>query len=444
MRGASYLALGSGLLAMACNSVLGIEQGHFQGESGAGGSDSQSTPLPKGGDEPTDGSRASGGSGGQPARTSGRGGTGAPPVVQGGQAGLAGAGEASGVPAASGGQGGARTGGAGGMGGEGGERIVHCSGCAGESEHATGGSASCPSLAECEGNVLKYCDDVGGLRVRSCTDEGQACIEEPLGSGRYGCGGDCVPRRQRCLANTVQMCSDRGSWKDTTGCEDQTCTESSEGASCRGECAPGQLRCSDDGAPEKCNDGDWVQAGACSSSESSYEVCRGGVCVPADHVVGVHEAYADNVTAYADALLVCRLPKLEHDAILRSFNVIGGTEGTQGVAARMVLYEDDGSGYAPDGDPVAQTAGAPFQLAADTEVSVGMSEVEPTLSAGKLYWVGLATAQETSVRGVVTPERTGLCRVSDFDFGTAFGPAASGILLENTNVNLFLGVRDID
>ncbi|MBN1607379.1 MAG: phage tail tape measure protein [Polyangiaceae bacterium] len=310
-----------------------------------------------------------------------------------------------------------------------------------------GGSCS-PGTTWCDSvTLLGFCDDSGTPHITSCADEyGNACVEKPVGSGSHGCSGTCIPDRLQCSDNTVQTCTERGNWQDQTACSGQTCIESSESASCEGECEPEQLQCDDQGAPQKCMGGQWVLAGSCSSSEASFQVCRDGICELADHFVGPSEPYEDSMRSYGDFLLVCRLPQLEYNAILLNFNVIGAPDAVEGVSARMVLYRDDGSGLAPTGDPVAQTEKQLFQLLPQ-QVTVDPSETEPRLEAGTVYWVGIVTDQETTVRGLSAlsvSSGTGLCRTWIFDFQEPFGSAQTGILVENTDVNLFLEVRDID
>jgi hypothetical protein len=489
------------VLLMACNSVLGIEPGSFVGKAGAAGipptggahdADSATGGVHDGG-AATGGVHDAGSAGVHEAGSAAGGDhdagspVGGAPVDAGSSAGRGAgtAGEAqagawlggAGGAAGSGGAGNAADGGgdneaAGGVAGSGGgectvgqtlcveSTLQTCgkdgrwteSDCTyacvpkqdGSSGHECGGTCS-PGTTWCDGAILLgSCDDSGTAHIASCAEEhGNACVEEPVGSGTHRCDGECVPGRWQCSENTAQLCSERGTWRDQTACDGQTCIESSESAGCQGECAPDQLRCDDQGAPQQCVAGLWVPADACSSSEEDFQVCREGRCELADHYVGPSEAYDDTVTVSADFLFVFPLPELQQDAILLNFNVIGGPDTAQGVSARMVLYQDDGSGRVPTGEPVAQTEGLLFQLLPQ-RVSVAPSAAEPRLRANTIYWVGIVTAQEATLRGQSGSSGTGLYRTWGLDFNEAFESAETGILYENTDVNLFLQVRDID
>jgi hypothetical protein len=459
----SCAPFGPALFVMACNSVLGIEPGSFLGDAGAGGVSQQSSrDAGSGMDQMTRDARATAGHGGEagsayepPAGTS--------PSAPGGAGNAIGTGGGGNVAAG----GGVFGGGAGnaaecsagqtrcvastlqtcGQDARWSEEACHHA-CVPKQDGSNGfecGGSCRPGTTWCDGvTVLGSCDDVGTQHVSSCAERsGNACIELRAGSGVHGCSGECIPGRLQCSENTVQSCTPRGTWEEQTTCVGQTCIESEGSASCEGECAPDQLQCDDQGAPQQCIAGRWVPADACSSSEEDFEVCREGHCELADHFVGPGEPYDGTVDVQEDAVVVCRLPRLEHDAILMNFNVIGAPGAAQGGGARMVLYRDDGSSRVPSGEPVAQTGGQAFALLPQV-VTIGTSETEVELDANTIYWVGIVTSQETSVRGQSGSLGTGLCRTWVLDFGAPFGSAQTGILQENTDVNLFLEVRDIE
>lgn len=200
------------------------------------------------------------------------------------------------------------------------------------------------------------------------------------------------------------------------------------------ECTPGQVSCQDGNAFE-CDRGEWDLADACTASE----VCRSGACVEAHRDVGNATVLTDTVTQPSETLLLYRLPALEHDALLEHFGIVGDVAGVQ---ARLVLYGDSPDGQTPAGAVVAQTGGLSFALAAGAVVTAAPASPDTRLSAGASYWLGVTTAETTSLRSAADAP-TALRVVSFAPFNAPFGPAESGQLGPRLHLNVFIGVREL-
>jgi hypothetical protein len=116
-----------------------------------------------------------------------------------------------------------------------------------------------------------------------------------------------------------------------------------------------------------------------------------------------------------------------------------GVAGNVGaVAARMVLYA--GSASAPSGAYIAQSSGANFSLQAGTIIYPTPELTNVALSAGQVYWVGIVTQVDTTLRRDSAGTQTA-CRQWGQSFSAAFGNAQAGNGLASA-LNLFIQVRD--
>jgi hypothetical protein len=208
----------------------------------------------------------------------------------------------------------------------------------------------------------------------------------------------------------------------------------SNGGGGTAECEPGQRSCQE-GNAFVCDRGDWDLVDACSSTE----ICRSGECVEAQRELGHASVLTGTVIQPSETLLLYRLPVLEHDAILTHFGVVGDVDGVQ---ARLVLYGDGADGLAPAGPVVAQTGGLSFALAAGRVVTVAPASPDTVLSAGASYWLGVITAESTTLRAAADAP-TALRVVSFAPFNAPFAPAETGQLGPRLHLNLFIGVREL-
>jgi len=282
--------------------------------------------------------------------------------------------------------------------------------------------------------------DEGGRGGGASAGDGGSSADGADGAdgGSAGTGGSgplgCSPEERRCTDNVVEVCTAAGDWVQEDTCVDQTCAVSGDDAACAGECAPGQVSCQEGDAFE-CDRGEWDLADACTSNE----VCRSGECVEARREVGNASVWSDTEFQPSETMLLYRLPALAHDAVLEHFGIVGDVDGVQ---ARLVLYGDRPDGLAPTGGVIAQTGGLSFALAAGEVVTAAPASPETLLSAGTAYWLGVATAEATTLRGAAGAA-TALRIVPFAPFNAPFGPAQTGQVGPQTHLNVFIGVREL-
>jgi hypothetical protein len=367
-------------LAAGCNALFGVEEPVRIDDAIDGGSGGESARPPPGGaaGEAVGPSGGDGGASGAPTSEGGEAGVSSvPPVAHDGGAG-------GGIPQLPP-QGGqlSNTGGTATTGG--------MFGAAGD-PNATGGIDGAAGTAGAAGATSEPACDEGSARCVSQTrleicDDGAIAFED--------CSYGCIPNPDQCAeceAGTAlcsqggrhaRLCDENGRLGPDVTCTGKTCNPE---IGCDGNCEPDQVRCSpDDGDAETCNAGQWQQVEECEAQvelcvvENSKSRCIDNELWPLGPDVSLTSGRFFNRTT--GVLHVFKLPRAPQDAFAIQAGLIAN--GTAALA-RIVVYEDDGTGY--PGLRIAATDRVDVDGQGTKRGALGAA---PLISANKDYWIGV-------------------------------------------------------
>jgi hypothetical protein len=321
--------------------------------------------------------------------------------------------------------------------------------CVAEDDTHCGASClDCTSMAPTSGTGT--CNTTTLMCTFGCNNSAYAicsnvCVDETMQGNCGACGktcsgttGICAPSGNSgsCVECTSGMQCKPGSttvpqncvgdtWVDQNACGGTTpvcnnggCVQCTSGTQCAG------------GWVQTCSGNVWVNQTQCTSSE----VCRVNMCVNALEDIGYSSTLSGTFTAFANELYLLRLPALQHNATLQTFGVVSTVAGN---SARLVLYQDNGSGS--PGTYIAQTSSS-------FTVVVGAKEqttsTQAALTSGTVYWLGVVMSADTALSGQTDANQTG--EKLSLSFSAAFpmpGPTGAAIA-PASDLGIYISVVD--
>jgi len=231
------------------------------------------------------------------------------------------------------------------------------------------------------------------------------------------CGANNTP--QSCVGN--QWVNQTPCAAPTPVCLSGACVQCTTGSQCN----------SNNTSVQTCVNDQWQTLTTCTSSE----ICRSASCVNAVHDVGWDSALGGSYSLSANILYVFQLPALTHPATLNSFGTYGNASGAN---AKLVLYNDNGTGTAPTGSPVAWVTNPLALVNGAKEQSA--NPMGTALSA-TTYWLGIVVDSATTISSTSTSE-VGKRYAQSYNSLYPDLTSATGIDTSGTVLGIYINVQD--